>query len=256
MTLRWTFVRKKEKMIMNKKNKVKNVFVVFTAVLLSLSMILAVNPSGPDSVIPVSSSTKQIESAKSVSVAGGNISKFNLDATIQNPRWKAFVGNVTGSFTLDDSSGATIYDWSLAKVTGRVYTTRKTSTVTWGSIACASSAQIVSENTALAHTNINDNLTATFTDTNHPSFYIGDVSIGANTCRGLDTYVNNASQSSHFQEVVLTDTSNLVYATILEEDSVGYDGDTYDFQLLVPERGEAGNTQVTDYYLYVEIGND
>jgi hypothetical protein len=53
--------------------------------------------------------------------------------------------------------------------------------------------------------------------------------------------------------MALYDSTSIIYATILENDLAGYDGQTYDFQMLVPENGSQGFTGATAYYLYVEL---
>lgn len=229
-------------------------------VVMSFSFVLALSPTGPDTVTTPSESTKVIPGSQMVNTTGGSIATFNLSATIQNPRWKAFVGNVTGSFTLEDASGSAIYDWELATITGRVYATREGGAIDWSSgITCATSGDLTQENMNMDHDNpdsINDNVTATFDDTTHPQFYVGATNIAANTCFSINTNVNDAAQSAFFDEVLLKDSENhMIYTTILEEDEAGYNGELYDFQMLVPERGTPGFTGSTAYYLYVELGN-
>src|SRR3989344_8533797 len=64
-------------------------------------------------------------SANTPHVSGGYIFTINLTGETQNARWKAFIGNASGVLTLDDSSGNTIYDWTLSTTTGEVYATRQ-----------------------------------------------------------------------------------------------------------------------------------
>jgi len=223
-----------------------------------LGFVIAADPVSPDGITYGENETKNVSDSLMVNISGGVISNFNLSATIQNPRWKAFVGQVVGSFTLSDSLGSTIYDWTLATVTGRVYATRTNGEVAWTSIGCADTAALESENIEMSHSNPDDNLTATFSDTTHDSFYVGANAITQDSCYSLNTYVNSIKDESAgqpFEEMALHDGSNLVFATILEEDSTGYNGESYDFQMIVPENGSAGFTSATPYYLYVEIGN-
>lgn len=229
-------------------------------VLLSFSFVLALSPTGPDTVTTPVETTKVIPGSQLVNTTGGSIATFNLSATIQNPRWKAFIGNVTGSFTLEDSDGQAIYDWELATITGRIYATRHSGAIDWSTgIECATSGELSLENTAMDHDNpdsINDNVTATFDVQSHPEFYVGSTYIGPNECFSLNTNVNDAAQTTLFEEVILSDADNhMIYTTILEEDQAGYDGDSYDFQMIVPEKGTPGFTGSTAYYLYVELGN-
>jgi hypothetical protein len=222
-----------------------------------IGFVLAADPVYPDSVVYGDNETKNATTALTVNVSGGVISNFNISATIQNPRWKAFVGEVVGQFTLDDSGGSTIYDWTLATITGRVYATRKNTAVTWAGIDCATVPQIETENGNMNLNNVDDNITATFADTTHETFNVGSETIAADNCATLNTYRNGVKTQDSgqpFEEMVLYESGgNLVYATILEEDATGYNGDNYDFQMIVPE--DATSEDNTIYYLYVELGN-
>lgn len=189
-----------------------------------------------------------------INTSGGYITTLNLSARVQNTRWKAFVGWVTGKFALDSADGSTIYDWNSATTQGNVYATRNSSIVLWASVGCASNASINAEGTLINQTNIYDNLTATFSSYTHPQIGVGAITIPANTCHSAHTYINNATQSGNFHEVVLSDGGGLIYATIIESGGhVGFDGKTYDFQMIVPENGGRTWTGSTAYYLYVEL---
>ena len=99
-----------------------------------LTYVSAADPTGPDSLEVMHNETKQDVGAKTINISGGRIATVNISATIQNPRWKGIVGNVTGKFTLDDAGGSTIYDWSISTITGRVYATRYSGTIKWSSV--------------------------------------------------------------------------------------------------------------------------
>ena len=232
-------------------------FVSAIIIFMSFSLISAADPQGPDELSIISNETKGAVSSKMVNISGGRIATLTLNATIQNPRWKAFVGNVTGKFTLDDASGSTIYDWTLSSITGRVYSTRTSGSVTWENINCSNVTTLEQENINMNHTNPNDNLTATFNTSEgatHQAFYVGSVYIPANTCPTLNLYRNNASDDNHWEEIALYDGDYIVYASIIEDDEIGFDGNTYDFQMIVPENGLPSFQGATAYYLYLEIG--
>jgi hypothetical protein len=109
----------------------------------------------------------------------------------------------------------------------------------------------------MSESNPNDNLNKTFnysSGASHNSFYVGSKSIPANYCPTLNTYVNNATQDNYFEEMALFDGFSLVYATIMEPRRTGYSGQSFDFQMIVPENGAPSFTGATAYYLYVEIG--
>ncbi len=215
----------------------------------------ASTPQGPESVDILANETKGAVTAYELNVSGGYITTINITSSTQNVRWKAIVGDVGGKFTLDDTTGSTIYDWTMTSVAGEVYATRNSSTITWTNLTCATTANLEAENANLSHTSPDDNITATFSDTTHAEFFVATVNISANSCPTLNTYVNNASQDTSFEEVVLYEAvgGNIVYATILEQDATGFDGQTYDFQMIVPENGAEGFSGATAYYLYVEL---
>ncbi len=231
------------------------VLTIFLITLLSLLSLISAEPTGPSWLNVTSNDSGGTASAQMVNISGGVISKFNLTVSQQNTRWKAFLGWIDGRFTLDDSLGSTIYDWTASITQGEVYATRESTTIDWDSIGCANAGQITTEDTNLAHTG-GDNITSTFTDPFTGSFTVAVEQIdNTDNCMSTNTYVGGA-QTAAFEEVILYDstTSAIVFATILEENATGYDGDGYDFQMIVPENGSASWSSSTAYYLYVELG--
>ena len=241
---------------MLKKIKLDIVLITFVILLASPILVYAV-PSGP-TITFISNETKQPSAARMINTTGGSITTMMLNATTQNPRWKAYVGNVTGSLTLDDANDNTIFDWTLTNVIGEIYATRASGNINWTGTNCSNSTHISNENFALNHTNKDDNITKTFNSQSHNGFFAGTREILANTCSSVRTYVNSTSQSARFEEVILYDgtnasNGNIIYATPLEQDSYGFDNSTYDFQMIVPENGLATWASSTAYYFYVEL---
>ena len=207
--------------------------------------------------------------------AGGYIFTITVNGTAQNSKWKAFVGNVSGSLTLDDASGATIYDWQLTTISGEIYATRTAGTVTWTNINCSYTNTTEQENWIMNQTSGSDNITKTFDGADNKAFSVGTVQIYASTCPTTNLYINDTKDATdQFEEVVLYDGGpnwfynrsaagyngtfgtfgNIVYAEVLEQDVGGFrTGYTYDFQMIVPERGFDGWTSSTAYYFYVEL---
>ncbi len=244
--------------------KINNILTLMTIliILFLISYISAANPQGPDVLNSISNSTKGDVTGKIFNVSGGNISKSNLSAVLKDTRWKAFVGNVSGSFTLDDAASQTIYDWTLSSIMGIIYTTRNSSTPSWANINCTDNTtirrqQLENENINLEHSNADDNITATFDNFNHPSFTAAANTIQANVCPVARPYINSSAQSTSFNVTVLYDNTNLIFAAHLETDQYGYSGDTtnrtYDFQMIVPENGNSSWTSSTAYYLYIQL---
>ena len=219
----------------------------------SLQAVIAL-PAAPQ-VTLVTNTTMSNNPGTLVNTSGGSITTMVLNATSQNLRWKAYVGNVTGKLTLDDSSDYTVFDWTTTEIVGEVYATRSESSINWGNINCSTQSNITTEEIAIDHTsNPNDNISATFAQKNHSDFYVGNVQIETNSCYSIHTYVNDTSQYSSFEEILLHDDSSMIYATAIETDALGFNPDfTYDFQMILPESGLSSWTSSTAYYFYVEL---
>lgn len=249
------------------KTTIERILVVLAFAILSISFAFAaITPDGPDSINVGEERTKENISSKEVNTSGGTITPVNVSGVIQNPRWKAFIGNVSGTYVLNDADGSSIYDWDIAEIEGRVYSTKMTSNVAWSNIECADEGRVNTENNRMDHTDPNDNISVTFNDGTHRDFYVGSIYFEEDNCtHSLSSYVNDGSDSSRtFEEVLLYDESHgagsgvetgMIYTSLINQSSVGYDGATYDFQMMVPEKGTSGFTGSTAYYLYVELGN-
>lgn len=245
-------------------NNIKSLFLILGISLILLiiinetGIVKAVDPVGPDTSTHVWNQTKNdTASAFVLNISGGYIGSYNFSLSQKNSRWKAFVGHIIGQLTLDDANGSTVYDWTLASTTGRVYATTNSTQVLWSSINCSNFTYLQAENNKMSHTNPNDNITVTFdwqAPMTHRQFTVGTKTIYSNTCPTLNTYVANESQDNLFEEVALYDGVSTVYAALLEEDKLGYDNFTrYDFQMIVPENGSAIFSSSIAYYIYVEI---
>lgn len=208
---------------------------------------------------------------------GGYIFTISLDGRQQTMRWKGYVGNVTGTFELDDADGYTMYEWPITNVNGEVYATRSAGTINWSNINCTWVSEGVAnaaaakrtveehENHNLSHTNGDDNITATFASSYHPQMVVGVSIIPQDVCFALQTWQNDneqvfsASSEANFTQVLLWDGSttgqgSLIYATNIEHDKTGFNPSyTYDFQMLLPENGSLGFSSSTAYYFFVEL---
>ncbi|KYK27383.1 hypothetical protein AYK26_03935 [Euryarchaeota archaeon SM23-78] len=207
---------------------------------------ITLNQTENASVRPVDSHT----------AAGGSFTTLVLNVTSQTSKWKAYVGNVTGKITLDNSYNYTIYDWAITIVQGEVYVSRNDS-VSFSSLACANDGNISAEETTLnINSSTDDSISNTFDQQVHKSFVIGGTgTISNSSCYAIATYVNDSAQpadeSATFQEILLSDGLNLVFTTLLENNEPGFDVGTYDFQFIVPD--DPGDTSIT-YYFWAELG--
>jgi hypothetical protein len=194
--------------------------------------------------------------ADSHTAAGGSFTTLILNVTSQTSKWKAYVGNVTGKLTLDNSNNKTIYDWTLTSVQGEVYVSRNNS-VSFTSLTCANNGNMTTEDIYLGiNSSDDDSINKTFYQKIHRSFVIGGTgTIQNSTCYAIATYINDttqpASENATFQEVLLSDGKNLVFTSLLNAKKQGFDQNLYDFQLIAPDNP----TEVaTTYYFYAELG--
>jgi hypothetical protein len=180
-----------------------------------------------------------------------------LDGAQQNPFWKAYVGPVTGGLTLDDADSNTIYDWTLTTIAGEVYSTRAASP-DWSAVTCAAGATITTENTFnnMSQGQV-DSINGTFNDTAHAAFVVGSSPIAIDSCPSQALFVNDARQAASstadFQQILLEDNAgNLVYTSLINDNTNGFDNDLYDFQMIVAESNVKATP--TTYYFYLELG--
>ncbi|HIH23979.1 TPA: hypothetical protein HA251_03000 [Candidatus Woesearchaeota archaeon] len=226
--------------------------------MLGVAMLHAGFASGePAGVIVVSNTTvtPAQQPAATITTTGGSFTTMLLNATTQTMRWKAYVGNVTGTFKLQDASNFTLYDWAITTVAGEIYASRN-NTINWADIRCAVNSTLGAEQTQLnITTSKDDSINRTFNASVHRSFYVGTKLITNSSCRAIATFVNGtrqtASESASFQEVLLDDTQRIVYTTLLENKARGYNNQSFDFQMIVAESDI--NPTPSPYYFWAEL---
>lgn len=225
-------------------------------------------PLGPDTldIVQTENSNITLYPAPSINAEAGNVTELFIHGMTQTKSWQGFYGNVSGTIILEDSQGNRFYDWQAAEPQGEVYASVN-QTITWTTVECAPSiGDIDYLNTWQTFYEMNytdyDSINNTYNMTNHQTFWTAYNTL--TTCPTTYTYVNNVSQYTDFEGVLLTsDTqSTLIYVAILEDKAegerdgkIGFDGGDYDFQLLVAEAGSTGATMaaVTPYYFWVEL---
>ncbi|HIJ01190.1 TPA: hypothetical protein HA363_00930 [Candidatus Woesearchaeota archaeon] len=243
------------------KTRIENIsltsIILFTIIIFTLMLsnhVLAA-PQGP---IITFNSTQNItpREAAQITTAGGSFTTIVINATTQTPRWKAYVGNVSGMLVLNDATNKSIFDWSLSSVTGEIYATRNNS-IDWGTIKCSNTTIITAEESDLNMSSAYaDSINNTFKYRIHKRFYVGGTLIQNSSCPSLATYINDTAQSmtenASFQEVMLMDNQlRVVYTTLINQNTLGFNNQQYDFQMIVPENEYQQNPSA--YYLYAEL---
>jgi hypothetical protein len=191
--------------------------------------------------------------------SGGRIVTITFALEQQDYAWKAYVGNVSGTFVLQNSNNKSIYEWpSIATATGELYISRNGS-LNFSSVACANQGNMSSEQTFLGMgASDSDNINNTFNVTLHRGFIVGTNPIANNTCPSIATWVNDTvqapSQTAIFQETILSDGINIIYASLLNDNQRGFDNASlFDFQAIIPENRSSSTG--TNYYFYLELGS-
>jgi hypothetical protein len=251
----------KQTTVFAKKELLAHAVIAFTLIITFGTILLSVMAIQPDggTITYISNTTKNATPPGGRTDEKGKIHTIDVDTTQQDGNWKAYVGNVTGRLVLADGSNYKIYEWVFSgSPLGEIYVSRN-DTVSWANVRCANVSNKETEDIALNHTSTSsDSINQTFFNQTHKSFWIGDIKeISTSSCYAIRPFVNDTAQSvstgSKFQEVLLHDNTNMVYAAILEQDIQGYrnDGVTpYDFQLILPDKTVTGTST---YYFYIEI---
>lgn len=225
----------------------------------TIGSLVFADPTAPQSLNVVDSTTRDLGTlaAQTVGAQGGNVTEVNINALTITTSWQGYFGQVSGEITLDDGANNTFYNWSMTTVSGEVYATRS-STVTWDEIVCANVTHFGQEETYLGQTSSDgDSVSNTFNLQSHPAFSVGTRDFIANECNSTNAFSSNATQSVNWTQILLhqndTTAANIIYATIINDTTIGFDGGTYDFQLLVGENEKTGNIGATTYYFWVEL---
>lgn len=234
----------------------KNGMKTFLFLMVGLMSLYAVTaaPNGADTVTQVDSSRAPVDSTsdQSVPAMAGNVTQLEIIGTAITTSWQGFYGNVTGSLVLADAGGNNMYNWSLTSPSGEVYASRSNA-VTWANIDCSSADNITAEESALGQNAADpDSVSNTYTSIGHPGFDVGSATV--NNCPSTQAFNSGGTAGTGFWQVLLNDETNTVYATVLDAaPDTGFDGNDWDFELLVGENGKAGNEAATPYYFYVEL---
>lgn len=211
----------------------------------------------------------------------GNVSNIDLNAFSTTQAWQGYYGNVTGTIQLADGSDNVMYNWSDVSPRGQVYASTNSS-INWLTIQCfnftATGTQFNATGETPGGTNLKgmnltqlqnefgiqardyDSVNNTFyligSSTDHPTFYTANLAFNGSACQTTRVYDNSGQgQQGNFSEVIQYDpqTTSVVWTAILNENAPGFDGNTHDFEMLVPENGHGTNTATTTYYFYLSI---
>ncbi len=241
----------------------KKIITVLISVIALMAFIVTALPEGPGTFDQVRESRRAAVGSQTDEAFAGNVTELDIAAVTVTQTWAGYYGNVSGTITLDDSAGKTMFDWALASPEGEIFAVNSSTTPDWNNIECFNFTADENEVNltqlegvlGLASDDV-DGVDETFDEVTHPTFYVGEQTITTNTCPGTNIYDESEAQSADFRQVLLYDTTNnnMVYTALLEEaDTLGFDNEYHDFQMLVGEDGHNADVAITDYYFYVEL---
>ena len=233
------------------------IFGILFIALFSIGLVSAL-PTGPSSTTIIGSTTYTSYSGANVSAIAGNVTELNFAANTVTSTWQGYFGNVTGTIVLGNANNQSLYNWNLTSPAGQVYATRTSSVPTWASIRCANQTEVDSEDVTLGvDASVDqDSVNVTFLNTTSFSqFNVGTVGINSSQdCRAVNLYNGSSAPSVNFAEVLLSDTSNIIYTGLIAKPGAnGFDNKTHQFEMLVGENGHSGDTSATPYYFYLEL---
>ncbi|OGJ21279.1 hypothetical protein A3K73_05490 [Candidatus Pacearchaeota archaeon RBG_13_36_9] len=205
-------------------------------------------------VTPGDSQTAPADEPESHSALAGNVTYMTVFGYSTTQSWQGYYGNVSGTIQLADSNDKVLYNWSALAPNGEVYATRAFDP-NFAAISCVDDGAIASEEALMGQiAGDADSISNTFNAKSHPSFFVGSIEIPINNCSSANLYGPGGEQSSSFYEVLLKDDSNIIYTSVLEKNLEGFDGNDYDFEMMVAENGHGADTSATTYYFYIEFG--
>jgi hypothetical protein len=205
----------------------------------------------------------------------GNVTELSLTAISTTKTWQGYFGNITGTLTLEDSSGYVFYNWTALEPKGNIFASVN-DTISWAGVVCFDWAgQAITVDTEEARYGIGDDasdgIDETFGNVGLDSdVFVGSLNVSGNaTALGFTCHTTNPFQYGlqnnsvdNFENFLLTDGAGaLIFATVIENnefdngtDIIGYNNQEHDFQLLVAEDGHNGQEDfLTRYYFWAEI---
>lgn len=218
------------------------------ALAILLALMLSVSPAlaavdGAQGTFGTATS-KAFPQATLLDALGGRTTSASLaNMSTQTRAWHGFYGLLFGNITLTGGTNYSLFSWT-ADNTG-VILMSTSSTVAFSNLTAQNTCAVDETLTGQGSDRVNN----TFTPSANSELDIGHITIAANSTCATTTYVNSAPNTT-YEEVILTDTANTVYATRSSANSTSFRGTPADYQIILPE---TTNSSSTTYYLYVEM---
>lgn len=224
-------------------NFVRQIFYIFF-IMMAVETVSASIPTGGGLTAGSNSTNSTPISSGSTVAAGGYVTEINISTNNQQTtNWQGLWGNVSGGkIYLNDSSGNSMYNWTINVANGGfIYATTKATAPSWSNVTAISVALL---DTA-PYWNMagkSDSIAITYPNTKNLNISGYPVIGAANTT--VNTYFNDSVISETSSP---TGRSNVIWVGEINNDKTNFKATTSDYELLVPVI--AGDV----YYIYMEI---
>jgi hypothetical protein len=208
------------------------------------SALAAAFPSGATISGVTNMGRLPVNTTNAVPMYAGNITRVTLDTSMSTFRWAGLFGNASGTIKLGDSSSFVMFNW--AALANMVYASTTAGTVDWNTMADAVRADMTAEFPFVNSGGSSDGYNTTFTGSPE--------SIGSNIFTLSSDYAPTLNvTAANWKTYSLKDGANkVVLAGKVMQKSQAYNGNTVDFQMIIPENG-IENEAATNWNLWVEL---
>ncbi len=228
-------------------------------------------------VTNISSSSQNATPPGEIPAIAGNITELLFpDSSGTTQSWAGYYGNVTGTIQLADNKDNVLYNWTLASPEGEIFASTNNS-ISWYNLQCfnftatgtyedesgnSGGTNLHGTNLTLLENQYNikstsmDGVDETFSligAGTHNPFYVNYRQFNEGECQNTRIFDSSGTgNNGHFEEALMYEptTFSVVFASILNEDIMGFDNRTHDFEMIVLEDGHLSDILPTTYYFY------
>lgn len=182
-----------------------------------------------------------------IDVTSGHIYLADITAEQSTYHWAGVYGNATGTLVLGDGSSNVMYTWDANA--NYVLFAQNGITPDWTTLAAATCTEVETSYTFLS--GASDSCSKTFTTSGNVNF----VSLAPVTGT-IEAQTFDGTGASYWKTFAIKDgTGNVVFAGEVDNTFTtnAYDGTVANYQVILPEDGNSGDTTPTTYNIWVEL---
>ena len=204
---------------------------------LLLAPIAIANPTGAETSVGAAVNGSGTDS-ETATIAGGEIREVNITGTSITGKWAGFWGTISGGIILSDDASNNFFEWTVTDVTDAYVFAALGGTTDFTGMAALTSIPGFVDGSA------SDDFVNTFNQS--LSFQTESISIASVPA----TYTLQDTSSEQLPTFALQDGANTpIFAARALQGADSFQGETVDYQMLVPADGVGGAT----YNFYLEL---